>query len=266
MLFFSSQCLSHVRVGITSSVNLLDYETPQQHVVMLPLTYVSAVQKANAAPLLLPEGDPRSVDRILDGLDGLIVAGGRDIDPLLFDEERHSQTTGLRPSQDAWEVALVKGACARDMPILGICRGHQLLCLMHGGALHQHLPTTSGHEQHGGWGGEWTDHEVEVEPSSQLAQALGGFDRVQVNSGHHQGVASAGSLRVVARSCDDGLVEAAEAPGLSFCLSMQWHPEMLGQAGVFSAFVRACAAGHLSPRQRTGVAMHRFFEGLWNLE
>ncbi len=221
-------------IGVTTSVNLRDYETPEQAVVMLPANYPRAIRAAGGIPVLLAEGD--DVETLLDRLDGIVIAGGRDIDPSRYGEEPHERTTDTRPEQDRWESALIAAAIERDLPMLCVCRGHQLLSVERGGRLHQHLPDTPGHENHGATGGEWSNHPVEIDPDSKLGSILGG--RAVGNSGHHQGVADAGDLTVVARS-EDGLIEAVELPGANFLLSMQWHPEMIDQTRVFDALIEA---------------------------
>lgn len=221
-------------IGITTSVNVRDYETPKQAVVMLPANYPKAIRRAGGIPVLLTEGD--DVETLLDRLDGIVIAGGRDIDPARYGEEPHEQTTNTRPEQDKWESALIAAAIERDLPMLCVCRGHQLLSVERGGRLHQHLPETPGHENHGAADGEWSDHRVDIDSDSHLASIIGAS--TNTNSGHHQGVAEAGDLTVVART-SDGLIEAVELPGSRFLLSMQWHPEMIDQRAVFEALIEA---------------------------
>ena len=229
--------LSAPVIGVTTSVNVRDYETPEQAVVMVPANYPQAIRRAGGIPILLTEGD--DVETLLARLDGIIIAGGRDVDPALYGEEPHERTDNLRPEQDTWESALIATAIERDLPLLCVCRGHQLLAVERGGRLHQHLPETPGYEKHGATGGEWSNHAVEIDPNSRLGSILG--TNVIGNSGHHQGVADAGDLTIVGRT-EDGLIEAVELPGASFLLSMQWHPEMLNQTKVFDALIEAARA------------------------
>ena len=221
-------------IGVTTSVNVRDYETPEQAVVMLPANYPVAIRKAGGIPILLTEGD--DVESLLDRLDGIIIAGGRDIDPSRYGEEPHERTNDIRPEQDSWESSLIASAIERDLPMLCVCRGHQLLSVERGGRLHQHLPETPAHQKHGASAGNWSHHPVKIEESSLLASVIG-TDTI-ANSGHHQGVADAGDLTVVART-EDGLIEAVELPDASFLLSMQWHPEMIDQTKVFDALIEA---------------------------
>lgn len=229
--------LSAPVIGVTTSVNVRDYETPEQAVVMVPANYPQAIRRAGGIPILLTEGD--DVETLLARLDGIIIAGGRDVDPARYGEEPHERTDNLRPEQDTWESALIATAIERDLPLLCVCRGHQLLAVERGGRLHQHLPETPGYEKHGATGGEWSNHAVEIDPNSRLGSILG--TNVIGNSGHHQGVADAGDLTIVGRT-EDGLIEAVELPGASFLLSMQWHPEMLNQTKVFDALIEAARA------------------------
>jgi putative glutamine amidotransferase len=185
-------------------------------------------------PVLIPEGEV--ADSLLDSLDGIVISGGRDISPDLYDEEVHAKTVDVRPEQDISELALMRVALERDLPLLAVCRGHQLYCVEHGGRLHQHLPETPGFEQHGATDGEWSEHGVHIEADSKLASIIG--TRISGNSGHHQGVADAGDLHVVGRT-EDGLIEAVEDSSKKFCISVQWHPEMIGQHEIFDALIEA---------------------------
>ena len=138
-----SDSLSSPIIGVTTSINLRDYETPEQAVIMLPANYANAIRKAGGIPVLLTEGD--DVVTLLDRLDGIIIAGGRDIDPARYGEVLHEKTTNLRPEQDSWEASLITSAIERDLPMLCVCRGHQLLSIERGGRpvsyTHLTLPT-----------------------------------------------------------------------------------------------------------------------------
>jgi len=221
-------------IGITTSVNVLDYETQDQETIMIPTNYPKAIRESGGISILLTESD--DADEILNHLDGLVIAGGRDIDPNLYGEAFHNRTNDVRPKQDIWEIALIKGAIKRDLPLLCICRGHQLLCAIHGGKLHQHLPETKGFEDHGATGGEWSSHIINLEINSQIGSILG--NQIIGNSGHHQGVYEPGNLTVVGRT-EDGLIEAVELESQTFLISTQWHPEMINQRTIFDALIEA---------------------------
>ena len=184
--------------------------------------------------IIPPAGD---MTILLDSIDGLIVSGGPDISPANYNEEPGPMTTEFYPEQDYSEMGLIERALERDMPLLGICRGMQILSVAHGGRMHQHLDTTPGHEGHGGFFGKSTEHGVVVEGDSQLADIMG--DSFTVNSLHHQGVSDAGSLEVSARADHDGLIEGVERRDKKFCIGVQWHPERKGHDLLFSALIQA---------------------------
>lgn len=222
------------RVGITSSVNKRDYESDDRDVVMLPWNYPSIVEDCGGIPLILSEGG--DAEACISAIDALIIAGGRDIDPATYGHDSVPETNDVRSSQDLWELALIDSAKEKGLPILGVCRGHQLMAVSYGGFLHQHLPATPPYEKHGAWGGKWSEHEVSIVPDSKLSVILGLSSNV--NSAHHQGVSDPGSLNVNARS-GDGLIEGLEDPSREFVISVQWHPEALGQKSIVSALIRA---------------------------
>ena len=184
--------------------------------------------------IIPPAGD---MTMLLDSIDGLIVSGGPDISPANYNEEPGPMTTEFYPEQDYSEMGLIERALERDMPLLGICRGMQILSVAHGGRMHQHLDTTPGHEGHGGFFGKSTEHGVVLEGDSQLASIMG--DSFTVNSLHHQGVSDAGSLEVSARADHDGLIEGVERRDKKFCIGVQWHPERKGHDLLFSALIQA---------------------------
>ena len=146
-------------------------------------------------------------------------------------------TVEFYPNQDETEIGLISEALERDLPLLGVCRGMQILSVVHGGTLHQHLDDTPGHEGHGGYDGTSTDHSVIVEQDSLLCSLMG--ESFSVNSTHHQGVSDPGSLTISAVAGHDGLIEAVERRDKKFCLGVQWHPEQYGHDLLFSALVEA---------------------------
>ena len=222
-------------IGITCCMREAQYSDFVRHAAILPSAYVSMVEKAGGVPMIIPPaGDMTS---LLDSIDGLIVSGGPDISPATYKEEPGPMTTEFYPEQDFSEMGLIEGALEMDMPFLGICRGMQILSVAHGGKMHQHLDTTSGHEGHGGFFGKSTEHGVVVERDSLLASIMG--ESFTVNSLHHQGVSDSGSLEISARAEHDGLIEGVERKDKKFCIGVQWHPERKGHDSLFTALVKA---------------------------
>ena len=184
---------------------------------------------------------PRAYVRCVQGAGGiaLLLAGGADIDPASYGAEPHPETTGTWPDRDRFELALARRALERDMPVLGICRGMQLLNVALGGTLVQHLPEALGANSHRTVGGTFSEHHVRLEPES-LACTAAGVEGFVVWSHHHQGVDQLGEgLRVTGWSAEDDLPEAIELPGKRFALGVIWHPEEDEKSRVISALVEA---------------------------
>jgi len=187
----------------------------------------------------------REPDQALDLLDGLILAGGTDIDPATYGAPRHPETGETAPERDAVELALARRAWERDLPVLGICRGMQLINVSRGGTLIQHLPDQVGHGEHRRVPGSFdgSEHGVRLEPGSLAARAAG-EELHTTKSHHHQGIARLGrGLRITGRSVLDELPEAIEAPGRRFVLGVQWHPEVDADSRIVASLVDA-ADGH----------------------
>lgn len=214
-----------------------------QPLVAVPRAYIDAVLAAGGLPLIVPVLHAERADEMLEGIDGLLIAGGIDIDPFTYGAETQPETGVTDPTRDAFEVALVEIALGRGLPILGVCRGHQLLNVALGGTLIQHLPNaTSVDHRHPDRQSDGV-HLIEIEPGSLLCGAVGGCE-IGVNSLHHQAVDRVGrGLRVIARSCEDGTVEAIQAADDRQLLGVQWHPELLHfsdpHRGVFRWLVTA---------------------------
>ena len=211
------------------------YGNWQRHAAILPSAYVSMIDEAGGIPMIIPPAGDMS--NLLGSIDGLIVSGGPDVSPSRYGQEPSPMTKEFYPEQDETEMGLISSALEMDMPILGVCRGMQILSIAHGGSLHQHLDDTPGHEGHGGYDGVSTDHDVIVEKDSILAGLMG--TSFTVNSTHHQGVADPGSLTVSAIAEHDGLIEAVERRDKKFCIGVQWHPERKGHHLLFDALVEA---------------------------
>ena len=222
-------------VGITSYVEQARWGVWDLPAVVLPFRYVERVEAAGATAVLLPPAATSDAE-VLDRLDAVVFAGGADLDPALYDQPAHERTTGLRPDRDAAEVPLMRAALDRDLPLLGICRGMQVLSVVSGGALEQHLPDVVGHEGHRPEPGVYGRHGVRLAPGSLAHRLLG--DEVSVPSYHHQGLASAGSLTVTGWADDDS-PEVVEDPTRRFALGVLWHPEAGDDFRLFEALVGA---------------------------
>jgi len=226
-------------VGITTYVEPAHWGNWQLDAALIPYMYVQALDRAGARPLLVPPSDD-GVEETLDALDGLLLSGGADLDPESYGAEAHPETTGVRPDRDRSELALLEGALARDMPVLAVCRGLQVLNVARGGDLVQHLPEVVGHEEHRAVPGVFSEHPVRIEGRSRLGGLLG--DRAPVQSHHHQGLGQVGKgLREVAWA-DDGTVEAVEDPSRRFAVGVLWHPEAGEDARLFEALVAEARA------------------------
>jgi putative glutamine amidotransferase len=221
-------------VGITSYAEEARWGVWDAPAALIPLAYVRAVEAAGGRPLLVPPSAD-GVEETLDALDGLIFSGGADLDPASYGAEAHPETNGVRPDRDGAELALLEGALARDMPVLAVCRGSQVLNVARGGDLVQHLPEVVGHEGHKHTPGVFADHDVDVLPGTRLHEVVG--EHAPVKSHHHQGYGRLGEgLREAARA-SDGTVEAIEDPSRRFALGVLWHPEEGEDAALFRALV-----------------------------
>ena len=222
-------------VGISCYVEQARWGVWDVPAAVLPFRYVERVEAAGGRAVVLPP-TAAADDAALDRLDAVVFAGGADLDPQLYGEQPHPQTTGLRPERDAAELPLMRAALDRDLPVLGICRGMQVMSVVRGGSLTQHLPDVVGHDRHRPAPGVYGLHEVRLVPGSRVHAILG--DTVSVPSYHHQGLDSPGSLTVTGWA-DDGTAEVVEDPSRRFALGVLWHPEAGDDGRLFAALVAA---------------------------
>lgn len=232
-------------IGICAAAERAAWSFWNQDAALVAGTYLAAVRHGGGLPVgLAPEPlGAADVESLIGRIDGLMLIGGADLDPACYGQAHSPLTEATYRERDEFELALVRAAFAGDLPVLGICRGLQILNVATGGSLHQHLPEAGFGEHRPAPGslGEDTHHEVEIEPGSLLARATR-TGRETVNSHHHQGVAAIGEGgRVVARSLPDGVVEAIEWPHRRHALGVQWHPEALELDRTVAALVTAAA-------------------------
>jgi gamma-glutamyl-gamma-aminobutyrate hydrolase PuuD len=226
-------------IGITTYVEEATWGHWRLPAALIPLSYVSAVERAGGRPLLVPPEEDGAEDT-LDALDGLVLSGGNDVDPETYGAGTHEATAGVQPKRDRAELALLQAALARDMPVLAVCRGGQLLNVARGGDLVQHLPETVGDEKHRETPGVFSDHGVRIDPKSRLGVTLG--ERAPVKSHHHQGLGRVGEGLRESAWADDGIVEGVEDPSKRFVLGVLWHPEEGEDAALFEALVAEARA------------------------
>jgi putative glutamine amidotransferase len=221
-------------VGITTYLVPASFGAWEEDSALVPADYVRAVERAGGRPLLIPPSE-NGLEETLELLDGLVLSGGSDLDPGTYGHEPHPETKGIHEERDRAELALLHGALERDLPLLAVCRGSQILNVGLGGDLVQHLPEVVGHNEHKHTPGQYADHDVTLEPGTRLAALLG--DRAPVKSHHHQGFGTLGEgLREAARA-HDGTLEALEDPARRFTLGVLWHPEAGEDQRLFEAFV-----------------------------
>jgi putative glutamine amidotransferase len=234
-------------IGICTALERARWGMWDQEAVLLSRSYVEAVQRAGALALMLPPDQQllSHPEEALDLIDGLVLAGGADIDPSSYGEQAHPETLDTVPERDCFEIALVRAAVERDLPVLGICRGMQLINVAYGGTLLQHLPELFGHHEHLRVAGTFdgADHAVELVEGSLAAHAAGETHHA-TKSHHHQGIDRLGDgLQITGCSAMDGLPEAIEIPGRRFVLGVQWHPEADQRSRVVRAMVAEAERG-----------------------
>ncbi|MFI9840187.1 gamma-glutamyl-gamma-aminobutyrate hydrolase family protein [Nonomuraea sp. NPDC051941] len=224
-------------IGITSYVEPAKFTVWDMTVALLPYMYVEQVVRAGGQPIVLPPaGEPAQV---VGRLDGLILAGGGDVDPARYGQEPGDQTGYIRKFRDEAEFGLIAAALDAGLPYLGICRGLQVLNVALGGSLHQHLPEVVGHTGHSPAPGRFGPLPVTPVPGSRLAKALG-TEPVTVPHYHHQAIDRLAPGLTVTATAGDGTIEAVELNSAPFAVAVQWHPEAAEDGALFEALVEAC--------------------------
>jgi putative glutamine amidotransferase len=222
-------------VGITSyDAEEVTWGAWTEATIMVPAAYVRAIERAGGRPLLLPPSAD-GAEQILDLVDGIIFSGGSDVAPEHYGAEPHPETDDVRPKRDQFELELLQAALERDMPVLAVCRGSQVLNVARGGDLVQHLPEIVGHHDHKHTPGEFADHDVTLEDESRVGALLG--DRAPVKSHHHQGFGRIGEGLRESGWAEDGTVEALEDPTKRFAVGVLWHPEEGEDMALFEGLV-----------------------------
>ncbi|MGZ5370801.1 gamma-glutamyl-gamma-aminobutyrate hydrolase family protein [Aeromicrobium sp.] len=227
-------------IGVTTYRERSQWGVWDDEADLLPARYARSIEAAGGIAVLLPPTDYPVVDAltVLERLDGLVIAGGADVDPWRYTDVVHERTSNWREDRDAWEFALLDAAAAAQLPVLGICRGMQVMAVHAGGHLDQHVPDTVGHDNHSPGGDEYGDVRVSLVDGTRLSKIL--VTGPSVRCHHHQSVANHPGLVASAHS-EDGSLEAFEDPERPFWLAVQWHPETQDDARLFTALVEAAS-------------------------
>src|SRR5438876_4078987 len=226
-------------VGITTYVVPAKWSYWELEAALIPADYVHAVEQAGGRALLVPPSAD-GIDETLEAVDGLVFSGGSDLDPELYGQEAHAETFGIAKERDRAELALLQAALERDMPVLAICRGSQVLNVARGGDVVQHLPDVVGDERHKHTPGAFADHAVTVEDGTRLYALLG--HHATEKSHYPQGHGRLGAGLEEAAHAEDGTIEAVEDPSHRFALGVLWHPEAGEDMKLFEGLVEAAAA------------------------
>jgi putative glutamine amidotransferase len=230
-------------LGLTTYLQQAQSGIWDVHATFLPAIYMEGVNLAGGAAVLLPPQSTDAVERVLTGLDGLILTGGPDLDPAAYGQPRHPRTdepVAASRARDAWEYALVGGAIKRGIPVLGICRGAQVINVVLGGSLQQHLPDVLGHPYHQQGNAVFSTSLVRTVAGTRLAALVGETSDAQCY--HHQAIDRLGDGLIISAQDAEGVIEGIELPGPNFVLGVQWHPEeRLDDLRLFSAVVNAAA-------------------------
>jgi putative glutamine amidotransferase len=222
-------------VGITTTLEPARWGDWVREAALLPLAYQRAVERARAVPVLVPPSVRATVPVLVERLDGLIISGGGDLEPSLYGEEPHEETSPPQPQRDRFEFALLRAAIEADLPFLAIGRGMQALNVVREGSLIQHLPDVVGGHAHRPSPGGFGRHPVQISVASTLGKTLG--DHAEVASGHHQAVRRLGKGLATVAWADDQVIEAIELQGHRFGIGVQWHPEEADDPRLIEALV-----------------------------
>jgi putative glutamine amidotransferase len=224
-------------IGITGQFEAAHWGSWVREAVLSPVTYTRAVERAGGAPVVLPPVPAGSVAKLIDSLDGLVLSGGTDVNPTLYDAAPHEKTDPPDRRRDRFELSLVRAAIEAQLPVLAICRGMHVLNVARGGTLIQYLPDAVGHGGHAPDPVKMTPHDIQLAAGSRLGKLLGA--RAQVPALHHQAIQRVGSGLMAVAWAEDQVIEAVELQGHRFAVGVQWHPEEGDDLRVFEALVTA---------------------------
>ncbi len=226
-------------IGITTYAQEASWGVWRLPAALIPLAYVEAVEQAGGRPVLVPPSE-EGVEETIHALDGIVFSGGADVDPAHYGADAHPETDSPQAQRDAGELALLRSALERDLPVLAVCRGFQLLNVARGGDLVQHLPEAVGHDAHKEIPGTFSRHPVDVKEGTRLASLIGA--RSDVASHHHQALGQVGEGLAETAWAQDGTLEAVEDPSRRFAVGVQWHPEAGEDQALFEGLVREARA------------------------
>jgi putative glutamine amidotransferase len=226
-------------IGITGELEAARWRDWIREAVLSPVSYTRAVERAGGSPVVLPPVPSSSVESLVAKLDGLVISGGRDVNPALYDEPAHPQTDAPDHRRDRFELLMARAAIDADLPFLAICRGMHIVNVARGGTLVQHLPDRLGTESHKPDPVKLTIHDLEISAASKLGRVLG--SKAQAPAAHHQGIDRIGTGLLTVAWTPDQVVEAVELEGHKFGVGVQWHPEEGDDGRIFEALVAAAS-------------------------